>query len=245
MRFLTSLRLPMPKQNFGFVQAGFVRNDLFKFKMRSLLGLKPQKAPVRQVIIVIPSEVRNPSQSTYLIKNQSKKAFIIFLLMLLHSIFAFSQEKNDSTKIYNTLYDREYYSQCLGFQIDTICNIQLFETVTDWIKTPYKYAGKTKTGVDCSDFVSVVYDSAYRIPLSGGADLIFTKTIPIEKGELKECDLVFFKIKKKTISHVGIYLTKNKFAHASVNAGVVVSDLDEDYYKKYFFKGGRVKTIKN
>ena len=32
----------------------------------------------------------------------------------------------------------------------------------------------------------------------------------------------------------GIYLGNNKFAHASVHSGVIISDLDEEYYKKYF-----------
>ena len=51
-----------------------------------------------------------------------------------------------------------------------------------------------------------------------------------------EGDILFFKIKKGQISHVGVYLGNNTFAHASVHSGVIISDLDEDYYKKYFFK---------
>jgi murein DD-endopeptidase / murein LD-carboxypeptidase len=57
---------------------------------------------------------------------------------------------------------------------------------------------------------------------------------------MKEGDLVFFKIKKNIISHVGIYLGNGKFAHASMHSGIIVSDLDEPYYKKYFYKATRV-----
>jgi lipoprotein Spr len=64
---------------------------------------------------------------------------------------------------------------------------------------------------------------------------------PIKKSALKEGDLVFFKIKQKRISHVGVYVGNNKFAHASVQNGVIISDLDEPYYKMYFYKGGRVE----
>ncbi len=66
---------------------------------------------------------------------------------------------------------------------------------------------------------------------------------PLEKPDLKEGDFVFIKIRKGQISHVGIYLGNNKFAHASVKTGVIISDLDEPYYKKYFYRGGRIEGM--
>ena len=48
-----------------------------------------------------------------------------------------------------------------------------------------------------------------------------------------------FKIKSSTISHIGIYIGDNKFAHAS-NKGVAISNLNEPYYQRYFYKGGRL-----
>ena len=59
--------------------------------------------------------------------------------------------------------------------------------------------------------------------------------------ELRTGDLVFFKINNDKISHVGIYLKNNKFIHASSYRGVTVNDLDESYYKKYYYASGRVK----
>jgi len=38
-------------------------------------------------------------------------------------------------------------------------------------------------------------------------------------------------------------LGNNKFAHATLGKGVTISDLDENYYKKYFFSAGRVKDF--
>jgi len=52
---------------------------------------------------------------------------------------------------------------------------------------------------------------------------------------------VFFKIESKNVSHVGVYLMNNKFVHASTKKGVIISDLNEPYYQKYFFTGGRPK----
>ena len=77
----------------------------------------------------------------------------------------------------------------------------------------------------------------------GGSKDLWPTVKPIEKNELIEGDILFFKIKKGQISHVGVYLGNNKFAHASVQSGVIISDLNEDYYKKYFFKGGRVQSV--
>ena len=69
---------------------------------------------------------------------------------------------------------------------------------------------------------------------------------PLPKDELKEGDLVFFKIKSRSITHIGIYLGDNRFAHASSSRGVVISNLNEPYYSRYFYKGGRIlDPVKN
>ncbi|TAE08888.1 MAG: bifunctional murein DD-endopeptidase/murein LD-carboxypeptidase, partial [Bacteroidetes bacterium] len=38
--------------------------------------------------------------------------------------------------------------------------------------------------------------------------------------------------------HVGVYLTNNKFVHASTSMGVTISDLNERYWAPRF-RGGR------
>jgi lipoprotein Spr len=56
---------------------------------------------------------------------------------------------------------------------------------------------------------------------------------------MKEGDLVFFNT-TGGVSHVGIYMGNNKFAHASVARGVTVSDLFDPYYLKRFLGIGRI-----
>ncbi|MEO8088600.1 MAG: NlpC/P60 family protein [Bacteroidota bacterium] len=133
------------------------------------------------------------------------------------------------------------FSRLLGKEIDTIENPLLFQTVYEWLGTPYKYSGDCKEGVDCSGFVCMLYKKVFDIDLAQSSADIFKDAKPLKKNDLQEGDLVFFKIKKRRVSHVGIYLDNNKFAHASVQNGVIISDLEEPYYKKYFFKGGSVK----
>jgi lipoprotein Spr len=52
---------------------------------------------------------------------------------------------------------------------------------------------------------------------------------------------VFFKNSNGKVSHVGIYLKDNLFAHSSTSNGVSVSSLENTYWKKQFYKAGRVK----
>lgn len=147
--------------------------------------------------------------------------------------------KKNKTEVKSTkpCMDAFYSSCCL--KPDSAITPYLYYQVYDWIGTRYKYSGSSKKGIDCSGFVSEMYKNTYCIALNGSSGSIYTQVKPVEKEELKEGDILFFKIRKKQISHVGVYLGNNKFAHASVHSGVIVSDLNEEYYKKYFYKGGR------
>ncbi len=135
------------------------------------------------------------------------------------------------------------YSNELGFDVESVSNPYLYDYVNEWLGTPYRYSGESKNGIDCSGLVCELYKSAYQKILTGSAKEIYDKSDPVKKENLKEGDLVFFKIRKTRISHVGIYLGSNKFAHASTSRGVIISDLDEPYYKKYYYKGGRLKEL--
>lgn len=128
-----------------------------------------------------------------------------------------------------------------GLNMDSAVTTQLYLTVYDWLGVKYQYAGKCKEGVDCSGFVSEMYRQVYCKEISAGSKELFNEVDTVPRAELREGDILFFKIKKGQISHVAIYLGNNKFAHASVHGGVMVNDLNEDYYKKYFYRGGRIK----
>jgi cell wall-associated NlpC family hydrolase len=54
---------------------------------------------------------------------------------------------------------------------------------------------------------------------------------PIAISELRTGDLVFFKTSWKT-GHVGIYLNDGFFMHASTTKGVMISSLENPYWKK-------------
>jgi lipoprotein Spr len=166
------------------------------------------------------------------------RLFLIFLLLPFLAAAQSKKTKHKKPKAQKQNLEQFYASHQLV--PDSACNPYLYYQVYDWIGTRYKYAGKSKKGIDCSGFVCEMYRNTYCISLSGGSRDIWPTVTPVEKDSLREGDILFFKIKKGQISHVGVYLGNNKFAHASVKQGVIISDLDEEYYKKYFYKGGRL-----
>ena len=118
---------------------------------------------------------------------------------------------------------------------------KLKSSIQAWLGVPYKYGGNDKQGVDCSGFVCAIYQSVYKIPLPRTSKQQFEKSIKVKQENLIQGDLVFFKLNTKEVSHVGIYMGRDSFAHASTSKGVVLSSLKIPYYKNCFMGGGRYK----
>ena len=134
---------------------------------------------------------------------------------------------------------KDYFSQIMGVALSTTSNVKLFQFVYDWIGTPYRFGGSSKNGVDCSAFTKELYSKVFNMDIKRSSRDIFTMVSPVKKEDLKEGDIVFFKIHSRNITHVGVYLGNNRFVQ-SANGGVKISNLDDDYYSHYFFKGGRL-----
>ena len=134
---------------------------------------------------------------------------------------------------------KDYLSQIMGVAMSATSNMKLFHFVYDWIGTPYRFGGDSRRGIDCSAFTKELYSNVFNMDIQRNSRDIFSMVSPVKRDELKEGDLVFFKIHSRRISHVGIYLGNNKFAHAS-SRGVAINSLDDAYYNRYFYRGGRM-----
>ena len=134
---------------------------------------------------------------------------------------------------------KDYLSQIMGVALSATSNMKLFNFVHDWIGTPYRFGGTSRKGIDCSAFTKQLYSDVFNLNILRNSRDIFSMVNPVSKDDLKEGDLVFFKIHSRSISHIGIYLGNNRFAHAS-SRGVAISSLDDAYYSRYFYKGGRM-----
>ena len=130
----------------------------------------------------------------------------------------------------------------LGLEYSAGDNKALYEAVNSWLGVPYKYGGTDRNGIDCSAFVGTIYKQVYGVVLNRTANDMLRNVSLISKSHLREGDIVFFTNSKGKVSHVGIYLKNDLFAHASTSNGVSVSRLTDTYWQKHFYKGGRVKN---
>ena len=119
----------------------------------------------------------------------------------------------------------------------------------------YVWGGKTPVpGFDCSGLITYTAKKSLDIDLQGNAQDIYNKTSPVSLNQAQPGDLIFFKGDSDTrITHVGIYLGKNpsgndfgkqnlflNAASAGPRTGVIISGLDENYWKKTFYGCGRI-----
>lgn len=136
---------------------------------------------------------------------------------------------------------KEKYAAKLGVSESSIKNEKLYQFINEWYGVPYKYAGKDKSGIDCSGLTSTLYSIVYQKKISSSTKALVGEVKSIKLSELREGDLVFFNTSGKGVSHVGVYLQNNKFVHASTKKGVMISDLNEPYFKNTYMSSGRVK----
>lgn len=131
----------------------------------------------------------------------------------------------------------------LGIDIGPKDNHRLYLQSAEWIGVPYRNGGNSKQGTDCSGLTFQLYKSVYRLSLPRSSDQQREVCHKISRSKLQEGDLVFFSspASRKKVAHVGIYLKDGRFIHASTRQGVIVSHLDEKYYRQYWICGGRKK----
>ncbi|HYG67447.1 MAG TPA: NlpC/P60 family protein [Anaeromyxobacteraceae bacterium] len=108
----------------------------------------------------------------------------------------------------------------------------------DWIGTPYRYGGQSRSGTDCSAFVRALMEEALGIELTRATNTQVEEGVAVRKGDLLPGDLVFFR--RRGTRHVGVYLGDGEFIHASSSNGVIVSRLDESYYERHYWTARRV-----
>src|SRR5689334_16405164 len=129
-----------------------------------------------------------------------KKNSLICLLisfLCIHSVYA--QKHDTEQEQLQLCYN---FSKLLNCEVDSLPDQVMYQTIYDWLGTPYKYSGDCKDGIDCSGFVCMLYKQSFGVTLAQSSADIYKEVKPIKKSALKEGDLVFFKIKKKRVSHV-------------------------------------------
>ncbi len=156
----------------------------------------------------------------------------------------FSQKKNrhnppSSSASSNSGNILATYAQILG--VEKLNDRKLYTFIDDWMGSPHRMGGGTKNGVDCSGFIDLLFEDVYQKELPRTSYEMAEAVKRKYEKQLKEGDLVFFSFGKKAVDHVGIYLANNKFAHVSTSKGVIISDLHDPWYYKYFVRCGSIR----
>lgn len=100
-----------------------------------------------------------------------------------------------------------------------------------YLGVPYKWAGSSPDGFDCSGFIYYVLNKTGSQMGRYSAEGYYSRSYYIHNPQ--PGDLVFLEnTYKPGISHMGFYVGNNQFIHAS-SSGVVISSLDNPYYKAH------------
>ncbi|HET8752773.1 MAG TPA: C40 family peptidase [Salinimicrobium sp.] len=121
--------------------------------------------------------------------------------------------------------------------------------VTDAAKaflgTRYKYGGTSKSGMDCSGLIYTAFLQG-NIPLPRTSRAMSLEGERIDLEEAMVGDLLFFETNKnkKVINHVGLVVESRQneinFIHSTTSRGVIISNLNENYWRQHFVMARRV-----
>jgi murein DD-endopeptidase len=111
--------------------------------------------------------------------------------------------------------------------------LKILESAYSYIGTPYRYGGTTPNGFDCSGFVRQVFsENGISLGRSSRDQALDGKHVSLY--DLKPGDLLFFNMRsrKHHIDHVGLYIGKGQFIHASSTHSreIKIENLDTDRY---------------
>lgn len=118
--------------------------------------------------------------------------------------------------------------------------VSIENEVKEVLGTPYLWGGTTAAGFDCTGFILYILDKFNAGDLPRTSQSQAKVGTPVSKDDLRVGDLVFFNTFGTGISHAGIYVGDDQFAHSSSSKGVRISRLSESYYRDRYVTARRV-----
>jgi hypothetical protein len=117
---------------------------------------------------------------------------------------------------------------------------ELVKVAESYLGIPYHWGGTSPdNGFDCSGLTMAVYQ-LIGLSLPHSSRQQYRLGAPVTKDTLNRGDLVFFKTEKDSrISHVGIYIGKNRFIHAPGRNKVIRADSLSNGYFRVRYAGAR------
>ena len=125
--------------------------------------------------------------------------------------------------------------------IETLLRGLITETAQEYLGVPYKAAGISPEGFDCSGFVYFIYREAAGMEVSRSTVGIWNSGKTITLAQVRPGDVLVFTTVRAGASHTGIVLENGPggviFIHAASQGsktGVIISNMNESYYKARF-----------
>ncbi len=124
----------------------------------------------------------------------------------------------------------------------------LIKFARKYIGKPYRSAGKTPAGFDCSGFTGFIFSKfGLRLPSHSGSQALIGEKISVQ--EAQKGDLAFFGWKTKkgvTVNHAAIVASNPgeplKIIHSASGKGIVVTSINQSkYWKKMLLFVRRVE----
>lgn len=178
-----------------------------------------------------------------LFKQKIRRVEVFLLLIAVLGISSCTPStQQQRTKVYNVkkpVSKKSYKSQTVK-KIETEKKLDRF--VEKYWGAKYRLGATGPKSFDCSGFVQRIFKEAYGYSLPRVSREQYKRGTKVSKKYLKYGDLVFFDMsgRKRRVSHVGVYIGNNRFAHASTSKGVTISSLRNSYYKKRYLGARRV-----
>lgn len=160
---------------------------------------------------------------------------IIFSMLYSSLLFACShtpKHNESATKKHAKISTHSTQRQNKGEKIASIAHSLL--------GSPYKYGGASPQGFDCS---GLVYYTHGKLDVHTPRTSLqqYKSAMNVKLNELHSGDVVFFKLGKSSVSHVGIYVGNGKFIHAPKSGKhVAVNSLTDNYWRPRIVSGGRL-----
>jgi len=125
-----------------------------------------------------------------------------------------------------------------------------------YIGVRYRSSGMSPEGFDCSGFTNFIFKK-FGYNLIHGSSSQATQGRPVGREDsskktlardLQKGDLLFFEGSKhnRKVGHVAIYTGEQNedgsvnFIHATIQAGVIISNINEDYYSSRYLTARRI-----
>lgn len=175
--------------------------------------------------------------------------FLLFVVFLLSSTQSFAQQAQDSilSDSCTVILIPKDSLEALIKQRDSLVE-ELLVYADSFLGVPYRYAGRSRSGFDCSGFVSTMF-AHIGISISHSSRHMENSGRTVADSLIQVGDIVYFvgTQSRSGVTHVGIVYEVLEddiiIIHAALNGGIRYDSLKSAYYKKHYYKTERIAAF--